>query len=680
MADDATISVKYTVDLSDLQDGTEQATSALQSSAAEMARALGATSEAADGLATAVTQSACSAVASLVEALAKLDAAPQGWTDLAKSIRQQPEFGNGDTYAARTRERRFIPETVILPGYGSGASGIGPAPPESLPGISTPAADQAAPNPPQPASESADRGEKSANEARQIADARTQAWEQSNLAIVASEQEHDQVLFSMGQETADKLEAQELDLAARKLAIQRQYWTQKAAQDANDPVAHARDIAKLAELDQQYAEEKQRIEDQASERSRAMQDKAVDDHVRALAEQLKADRESIDDAFRIGQIDAQQRADFEQQTDAQIVGQEIELLRQRQAVYAEGTDAYRQYADKIRDIQNQLTADGKASAQQLADYQKEQWQQAESEITSSFDSLTDSFFNRKQKLGTDLLMFVGDFIKSEIKNDLNYALEEGLSAIGLGSGPRGGGGFLVQGAQALFGGGANAAQNATELAQLTQLNANLTLLNASLTGHTAATTLNTSASTLNTTAHTAGTAATAVNTTATGLNTTTQTTGIVAWVENTVATIGNTVATEASAIGHLFGFASGADNIPHDMVAMVHQGEMIVPAANAPAVRGLLAGSAAGGFAMPDFSLPDLSMRDISRNMSFANSSVSNRGGDAYHANVNYAPNINLANPQSWQALLRGHESDIAAAVTRGIRSGSPQRPSLRTL
>jgi hypothetical protein len=32
-------------------------------------------------------------------------------------------------------------------------------------------------------------------------------------------------------------------------------------------------------------------------------------------------------------------------------------------------------------------------------------------------------------------------------------------------------------------------------------------------------------------------------------------------------------------------FAVGADNIPHDMVAQIHKGEMIVPAAGAEAIR-----------------------------------------------------------------------------------------------
>lgn len=36
---------------------------------------------------------------------------------------------------------------------------------------------------------------------------------------------------------------------------------------------------------------------------------------------------------------------------------------------------------------------------------------------------------------------------------------------------------------------------------------------------------------------------------------------------------------------YLSSFAVGADNIPHDMVAQIHKGEMIIPAAGAEAIR-----------------------------------------------------------------------------------------------
>lgn len=51
-----------------------------------------------------------------------------------------------------------------------------------------------------------------------------------------------------------------------------------------------------------------------------------------------------------------------------------------------------------------------------------------------------------------------------------------------------------------------------------------------------------------------------------------------------------------SIIGSLAGFATGADNIPNDMVAQIHKGEMIIPAKGADAIRsGKLGGSSFNG-------------------------------------------------------------------------------------
>ncbi|MDD2749616.1 hypothetical protein [Acidithiobacillus sp.] len=50
-----------------------------------------------------------------------------------------------------------------------------------------------------------------------------------------------------------------------------------------------------------------------------------------------------------------------------------------------------------------------------------------------------------------------------------------------------------------------------------------------------------------------------------------------------------------TSIAGLFGFASGADNIPNDMVANIHKGEMIIPAAGASLIRSGQAGIGGGG-------------------------------------------------------------------------------------
>lgn len=52
---------------------------------------------------------------------------------------------------------------------------------------------------------------------------------------------------------------------------------------------------------------------------------------------------------------------------------------------------------------------------------------------------------------------------------------------------------------------------------------------------------------------------------------------------------------DITSIAGLFGFASGADNIPRDMVANIHKGEMIIPASGASLIRSGQAGIGGGG-------------------------------------------------------------------------------------
>ncbi|WP_081577335.1 hypothetical protein [Acidithiobacillus thiooxidans] len=63
---------------------------------------------------------------------------------------------------------------------------------------------------------------------------------------------------------------------------------------------------------------------------------------------------------------------------------------------------------------------------------------------------------------------------------------------------------------------------------------------------------------------------------------------------STMSSIGGIIKGITSIAG-LFGFASGADNIPNDMVANIHKGEMIIPAAGASLIRSGQAGIGGGG-------------------------------------------------------------------------------------
>lgn len=273
-------------------------------------------------------------------------------------------------------------------------------------------------------------------------------------------------------------------------------------------------------------------------------------------------------------------------------------------------------------------AQASASAQQLTSDLKNEdakrlasWRATDNEILGAESSLVSDIFTKRQGLARDLSQIGYRMAEREVTSDVRGLTEQGLSNIGLFGGSKAAddGGLLMRGAQWLFGGGAApapAAQATTgaatgaasQTAEIAALNLNtqaITALNATLAGHGAIVTGNTAATAAGTTATTTDAAATTVSASATSVNAAATSTNaaatsahsatmlahMAAVIENSVATAANTVATWASDVGDFLGFASGADNVPNDMVAQIHKGEMIIPAGPAAAIR--------AGFNMP---------------------------------------------------------------------------------
>lgn len=146
------------------------------------------------------------------------------------------------------------------------------------------------------------------------------------------------------------------------------------------------------------------------------------------------------------------------------------------------------------------------------------------------------------------------------------------------------------------------------------------------------------------------TAATAANTVTTAVDTgVTEATSVPTMIESIAAMGTLTAATLMDAAAELTPLATGAWNLPGDMPAMLHKGEMVVPAVHAEALRegkGLNWGS--------------------SRSSSSGASSSSGGGGGGGDTHIY----INAVDARSIQNLLRSNAPAVTGAIVHQIRNG----------
>ncbi len=109
------------------------------------------------------------------------------------------------------------------------------------------------------------------------------------------------------------------------------------------------------------------------------------------------------------------------------------------------------------------------------------------------------------------------------------------------------------------------------------------------------------------------------------------------------AAAGPAAAGQAAVMAVAGSFAVGTWELPNDMIAQVHKGEMIVPAAQTPWAQGLMANAAGGG---------------------------GQNGGDVH---VHHATNINVSamDAQSVRQFFKDNSKRIMRTISEGVRTGA---------
>jgi hypothetical protein len=433
------------------------------------------------------------------------------------------------------------------------------------------------------------------------------------------------------------------------------------------------------------------------EKTRLMQEQIQDDRkIREIALQSKAEIDKIDLA---GAPAPKGKSSIVDSLfgDVDGSGAKADLDRHMDALKAEYAAKQAEFNDVINDsnstpvqiaeAQSKLAAANEQYTVDVLNLNKQEsqqvtqaWTSAFEPIEHAFDSSIEGMLRGTQTLQAGMQKLAQSIVMSFIQSGIKKAFSGLSSELASLTAPAFGAGGSMSGIGSALGVGKGAVGATSQTAQTTALTANttaLTALTTSLTGHTAVTTMNTAATT-------AGTAATTSNTAS-------QTTNL---VSNTLQTDANTAAVGAntaalstesatggggggglggimSLVGMMAMFDRGTDSVPRDMVAQIHKGEIIVPAASSADIRsGKSMLGYGGGQSM---TLP----KGASDNMRFANSneapggSTINNSHTSGDTNFHYAPTINAKSNVDLNNVLTQQGSTMRRWLTNQARNGS---------
>jgi hypothetical protein len=328
-------------------------------------------------------------------------------------------------------------------------------------------------------------------------------------------------------------------------------------------------------------------------------------------------------------------------------------------------------------------------------HDQQAWQSALSPVLNAWNSQlrgllggTESWSKAMKKIVGDLVIQIIEYFERLAVQKAALGLADMFKGTALGGGPQS---FV----QSLFGAGtAGAGNGAAQGANTAALTANTASVNAHAVAsgaNTAATSADTTATTAGATATTAGATATTTGTVATTANTAGLLSHLGALAANTLAIVPNTLATilntAAEDIKSLIPLAQGAWEVPATMPALVHAGEMIVPAegGHAEALRALL-----GGFSAPKFDLgtdmvlrgglaivhPGESILPAAR----GSGPFTGAGMAANTTHINPSINITAMDSRSVARFFNDNAHHMVRALQRGLKSGAhlPLRSAMR--
>lgn len=414
---------------------------------------------------------------------------------------------------------------------------------------------------------------RAADIARHLTEEIAQSDEQLALKQIAAAQQANNFELQMGEESLEQWKRNAREEADAKLSAELAFLDKKLVADQGNALAFQKDLDQIRAAYQEHDNRLAALDQQYQEKKRQQDQTALQDRIQSDNTEYQDTVSRLNSEITQHQISAQQRREAEVALATSVKQAELAMFDATHQGLVKGTTAWNEAVKQRQAIVDTFNRRVKTADDQLTSEEQQKWTQLGNSIRSSFNSAIDSMLFQGKTFGQAMLTVAQGVVKAFLEMGEKIAedwIEKQIESI-----------FVTKSAQAT-----------SALGQITD--------NAAVAASGAA----------------AATAAIPI-----------------VGPELAPAAAASTFADTMSWASAL-GLAVGAWEIPQDMRAIIHKGEMVVPRTFAEGLRG------ARGFG----------------------------GGDV---SMHYAPTINAREPATLSQMLTRESGEMLAWLNRQFRNGA---------
>jgi hypothetical protein len=405
---------------------------------------------------------------------------------------------------------------------------------------------------------------KAAEEARKIADEKLQIAMQEALGELKVTEDKNAFLYSMGQKSLDEFIAQAKDLEEKKYAIQSEYITRKEAIDKGKLSEELKDQGQAKALYEAHILAMQQLNEKYATEKRTQDNDNLQEFVHTQDAELNAAVSHLDREVQHHQISALERDAIEKDLTQKTYSEEIKRYDDLLVTLVGQNKLWQKAYDERQAIVEKSNAAIAKNEDKLSQDIAQAWFAENHAVLTAEDQFVQGMFAGQQTLNQMLLSALATFLEQELAADLKYWTARELAALE----------------------GTSAEAIAEKGGILTHLLGETQKTAATTAGTTARVSTQAAGASAGSAIDKAAGSTSIVNDAYKAAAGTYAALADIPYIGPVIAPIAAAGAfTAVMAFDTLTSFDVGSWNVPHDMPAMVHAGELIVPAGPAEDIR-----------------------------------------------------------------------------------------------